>query len=318
MNLILKLILGLSMTLIYNIEMQKPYPRNQPVVAYHTKLQSVFLFGGFDSNIKMRSNDLWSFNGKKWSEWNSDEIPEPRNGHAMIYDEHTNRLVLFGGKTDNGNLLNDTWIWTQSGWQELSITGPEARQSHRILPTKDGIILFGGSDSNGNSLNDTWILQDSSWRKVETKVKPPSRRQHTLAYNSAQNSAILFGGFDRLAGEKIIYGDTWMFEHMTWKKVNESPELGRDHHAMAYDKNNKAIILFGGYNKGYLGDTRLWNGYEWVELTSDGPSPRAGKPGLFYDSKNEAVVLFGGWDATNKPLIDFWKFDLKSKSWTQL
>lgn len=317
MKFILTLALGLSMALV-NDSYQQPFARNQPVVAYHSKLQSVFLFGGFNSNTKMRSNDLWSFDGKNWKEWNAEEAPNPRSGHSMVYDEYTNRLVLFGGKSNHNTLLSDTWIWTKSGWEELSVNGPKARQSHRIVSTKDGVLLFGGSDSNGNSLNDTWILRKNGWQKVESSSNPPSRRQHTLVYDYVQNRTILFGGFDRKNEEKVIYGDTWVFSNMTWKKLHESAELARDHHAMAFDKKNKAIILFGGYNNGYLGDTRMWNGEEWVEITPEGPSPRAGKPGLYYDSENESVALFGGWDATNKPLMDFWMLDKKSNSWSKL
>ena len=297
---------------------QIPYPRNQPVVTYHSDHKSYFLFGGYNNKLKKRTNDLWRFNQGKWKEESGDLQPQARSGHAMIYDKPNNRLVLFGGKSDSGELLSDTWIWNDAGWTQLPIVGPDARQSHRIVSTKMGVVLFGGSDQSGNSLSDTWLLNKDSWKKIDVSKPPPARRQHTLVYDENNNKTVLFGGFDRIDGEKMVLGDTWEFDGVSWEKMGEHPEIARDHHAMGYDIKTNSIIMFGGYNKGYLGDTRVWNGKDWIIFTLDGPTPRAGKPGFTYNNETESLILFGGWDATNQPLMDFWEFNFQSKSWTEL
>jgi len=99
---------------------------------------------------------------------------------------------------------------------------------------------------------------------------------------------------------------------------NNNEQLARDHHGMAYDWISKSTILFGGYNQGYLGGTWYWRGEGWIKHTSHGPSERAGKPSLFYNNTAQVVILFGGWDQGNRPLMDFWKFDGKTTSWSPL
>ena len=274
-----------------------PCPRNQPVAAYHAKEGKIFLFGGYCSAEKRRLNDFWEFDGQGWKAIRTDIVPEPRSGHSMIYDSFQNRLLVFGGKNESGEILNDLWSWNGSIWKKLNESGPMARQSHRMaLNTNNGdIFLFGGSNAQSESLNDTWIFSNNKWVEVKSKNTPPPRLQHTMTYDQERKKMVLFGGFSRNGNDKIVYGDTWEWEKSKgWEKINTNDELARDHHAMAYDAKSKRVILFGGYNQHYLGDTRTWNGQEWILLTNEGPSKRAGKPALMYNAKEQSLVLFGG------------------------
>ena len=235
----------------------------------------------------------------------------------MIYDKAGNRLVLFSGKNDEGSFLSDTWSWDGEEWELISKTGPEARQSHRLVYTRQGILLFGGSNKDGQSLNDTWLLKNNRWEEIGVTKAPPARRQHTLAHDPDRERTILFGGFDRKEGEKIVYGDTWEFNGIRWVQTGDNTELARDHHAMVYNPESSATLLFGGYNQGYLGDTWAWDGKEWKEINKNGPA-RAGKPGMMYDTSSNRLVLFGGGSSESMQLMDFWVFDQESGSWKQL
>lgn len=294
---------------------QTPCPRNQPVIAYHSELESIFLFGGFCSETKTRLDDLWRFSEVGWDQIENNEGPSARSGHAMVFDRANSTLILFGGKSNDGILLNDVWAWDDS-WKLITEDGPSARQSHRLVDTDQGILLFGGSNSEG-SLNDTWIFNGNSWAEIKTNNLPSARRQHTLAFDSDRKVTILFGGFDRSDNDKIIFGDTWEFDGKEWIQTANNPELARDHHAMAYSQTSKVTILFGGYNDGYLGDTRFWNGQEWEQIDAQGPSARAGKPGLIEDASSGMLLLFGGGDASNSYLMDFWNFNTESFLWSQ-
>lgn len=308
--------MSIAFTLLFCVSTvgQNPCPRNQPVIAYHSELESIFLFGGYCSESNTRLNDLWKFADGQWENVENENRPSARSGHAMVYDKANKRLVLFGGKDNNRTLLNDTWIW-DGNWKLLTNEGPPARQSHRLVETDLGILLFGGSNNEG-SLDDTWFFSDGNWKEMNTTNVPPARRQHTLAFDNDRNVTILFGGFDRSDDSKTILGDTWEFDGNDWTKKAANPELARDHHAMAYSKASKSAILFGGYRDGYLGDTHLWNGQDWRKISSQGPSDRAGKPGLVAISP-QMLVLFGGGDASNLYLMDFWKFNTNSLEWSQ-
>ncbi|MBX2870635.1 MAG: hypothetical protein KTR30_00995 [Saprospiraceae bacterium] len=298
-----------------------PCPRNQPVIAYDAKDDAIFLFGGYCSTAKKRLNDLWVFRNNQWKKINQKEAPEARSGHAMVYDAFNDRLLVFGGKNETGQLLNDLWSWNRSAWSQLKATGPVQRQSHALVFNSNtgGVFLFGGSNAEKQSLNDTWIYKDENWKRISSSSIPPARLQHTLTYDSERKKMILFGGFDRTEKGKIVYGDTWEWdEALGWKLIDNNESLARDHHGMAYDFISKSAILFGGYNQGYLGGTWHWRGERWVKHkhTSYGPSARAGKPSLFYNDTAQGVVLFGGWDKGNRPLMDFWKFDGRTSAWS--
>ncbi|MEM9548040.1 MAG: kelch repeat-containing protein [Bacteroidota bacterium] len=299
----------------------QPCSRSQPVIAYRTGDNSIMMFGGYCNLEKRRMNDLWKFDGQDWTLIAVEKAPQARSGHSMVFDSFKNRLVLFGGKNEDGILLNDVWVWNGIHWKQLEggEPSPKPRQSHRMVfdsNTRD-VFLFGGSDSSGQSLNDTWILRDNKWIKMNSTDIPPPRLQHTMAYDAQRKKVVLFGGFTRTEEGKIIFGDTWEWqESKGWQLKNENALLARDHHAIAYDNNLNRTIIFGGYNQGYLGDTWSWNGEEWSLLSEEGPSARAGKPGMVYSSSNKRLILFGGWDKSNAPLMDFWNFNGADKEWS--
>lgn len=296
-----------------------PCPRNQPVVAYHSKAQRIFLFGGFCSATKKRLNDLWKFDGEKWESVSSKNAPAPRSGHTMIYDSLRDRLIVFGGKNQQRELLNDLWAWDGTNWTLLSNEGPTPRQSHRMVFNNENgdFFLFGGSNSAKQSLNDTWVFRKGAWKKLTSPQAPPPRLQHTLAYDDKRKKVILFGGFDRTEKGKIVYGDIWEWSVLDgWVFKDKNEKMARDHHAMVYDPVLKGTILFGGYYQGYLGDTWIWNGEKWLLKTDNGPA-RAGKPGLLYDTNKKRAVLFGGGNNENMYLMDFWEFNSPKKTWNK-
>ena len=305
-------------SLIYAQVETIPCPRNQPVTAYHIKENNIFLFGGFCSTENKRFNDLWKFDGMRWEHIKAESAPEPRSGHSMIYDSYREQLVVFGGKNEEGELLNDLWSWNGANWELLSNDGPAPRQSHRMIFNNGNgdIFLFGGSDATRQSLNDTWVFNHGRWTKLNVQEAPPPRLQHTLAYDEHRKMVVLFGGFDRIEGGKIIYGDTWEWSSTQgWILKDQNEQMARDHHAMVYDLESKTTILFGGYKQGYLGDTWSWNGEKWIQRSAHGPS-RAGKPGLMYNYLEQCVVLFGGGNDNDMYLMDFWQFSGVTNLWS--
>jgi len=83
------------------------------------------LFGGrcFDSTrCAGKMNDTWIFDPQSntWTEVNPATSPPGRDQAQMYYDSLNNVVVLFGGVSNNGTILNDIWVfsvanqlWTQ-------------------------------------------------------------------------------------------------------------------------------------------------------------------------------------------------------------
>lgn len=73
---------------------------------------------------------------------------------------------------------------------------------------------------------------------------------------------------------------------------------------------NDQVVLFGGGNGADLGDTWVWDGSTWTELTIAGPAARGGTAATAW---NGNIVLFGG-EAGGVYQSDTWTFD--GSAWT--
>lgn len=72
--------------------------------------EAVILFGGgaaHDPNFAALQ-DTWEWDGKRWRQ-RQDMGPQPRWSHSMAWDAARNRVVLFGGMSQDLAVLADTW-----------------------------------------------------------------------------------------------------------------------------------------------------------------------------------------------------------------
>ena len=91
---------------------------------------------------------------------------------------------------------------------------------------------------------------------------------------------------------------------------------GRFFPMMAYDPVSQKIVLFGGEDTGYFGDTWTFDGTTWTQLhPALSPSARSNTQ-MAYDKVTHQLVLFGGWSGANY-LGDTWLWDGATSNWTQ-
>jgi hypothetical protein len=152
----------------------------------------------------------------------------------------------------------------------------------------------------------------SGWTQQAPATSPSARDNFSLAYDSAQNNVVLFGGFN---GSYL--SDTWLWNGTSWTQaVPASSPLARDGYAMAYDAAHGQVVLFGGASSASqrLGDTWVWNGTTWTQAApATSPSARNGA-GMVYDAALGEVVLFGG-DTGSAFLNDTWVWN--GTNWIQ-
>jgi hypothetical protein len=85
---------------------------------------------------------------------------------------------------------------------------------------------------------------------------------------------------------------------------------------MAYDAARQRVVLFGGLNiQGSLGDTWVWDGDYWTQVSDTGPSARHAHA-MAYDALRQQVVLFGGSIGGATRLEDTWVWE--GVNWTQV
>eukprot|EP00347_Sterkiella_histriomuscorum_P002778 403366836 len=234
----------------------------------------------------------------------------------------------------------------QKGWYEVKMTGklPE-RRSYQISDVyNDHLYIFGGQDLKEGAYNSLWRLPlqhimdggTTSWELVTncTGKKPKPISHHSGFVH--QDTLYIYGGLIESDSNKDLYALN--LNTMNWTIVDQSScekvPAARDDHSACLDDKEGLMIIFGGYVMGGKAND-LWcynfEQNEWTELekgdymitdhkyhlkhANERPTPRIGA-GMIYH--NKAVYLFGGHDEANEKLDDFWKFDLSTKSWSQI
>ncbi len=106
---------------------------------------------------------------------------------------------------------------------------------------------------------------------------------------------------------------------------NPDPDVSpppRRSQAMVYDRENKVVVLFGGFGNGtHLNDTWVYDPKtnSWTKMEPpESPSPRAAVT-LVYDQKHENIVLFGGFGHEHVLVFnDTWIYNYKTNIWKEL
>jgi hypothetical protein len=144
-------------------------------------------------------------------------------------------------------------------------------------------------------------------------VGPSARGEHAIAYDTARQRVLLFGG--RATGA-TPQGDTWEWDGENWTQVADTGPEARAGHALAFDTNRQRVVLFGGVagESALRGDTWEWDGEDWTQLADTGPDARLGHA-LGFDSNRQRTLLFGG-DAADGLRGDTWEWD--GEDWTQV
>jgi len=196
-------------------------------MAYDSRENAVILFGGFGEDGHER-DDTWKFNceTREWSELLPAELPLARYGHVMVYDEAINQVVMTSGNTEFQGHQDDTWTFDTStnNWTELSPSGhpdPLKWPSMTYDSVDRKCVLFGGQIGD-NAVDHTWIYdgQSNTWQQRFPTIAPGDRINTGLAFDSANNITILFGG---IVIDGAQFDDTWVYsyEDNTWTEMED-------------------------------------------------------------------------------------------------
>lgn len=298
-----------------------PIQRMFHIMVYIPNAHTHLVHGGLSGpNALLGDTNFW--NGQAWTPLTSGTFSggpsNGRYGHAATCDtkHHSgsssqNPVIVFGGSNGDG-LKNDTWWYDSAGWGPFSpSTNPTARvHAAMAFHEVSGLtILFGGYTGSNVVNGDTWKFDISTfgspaWTKLTPANSPSARMGHCMCYDPIRERIVLFGGTDGYDGYNTL-NDTWEWNGTTWTPVQfptNSIPPSRMHASMAYDKVNKVIVLFGGYQDPAFNQTDRFNiysdvwyydGSSWTQQLFFGPSARLGA-GMTFDASGNYIMLFGG------------------------
>jgi hypothetical protein len=204
---------------------------------------------------------------------------------------------------------------------------PEARGAHSMAfdPHNGVAVIFGGFAMAGgwHSLGDTWVYSyiENSWTELILTPSPSARSNHAMVYCNETNEIILYGGQGSAGG----LTETWSFDcaTKTWSQVVTATNPGVHHSlALAYDAQENAVVLFGGFGEDGLETDDTWKfdcvTREWNELFPvTTPLARYGLV-MVYDEAINKIVMTAGNTASQGHQDDTWTFDAATSNWTEL
>jgi hypothetical protein len=112
-------------------------------------------------------------------------------------------------------------------------------------------------------------------------------------------------------------------QQMIWSQLQtDAAPQARRSHAMAYDADSKAIILFGGFGNGtHLGDTWAFDTATktWKNMQpANSPSPRAATS-MVYDEVDRQTILFGGFGLGHSIVSnETWSYSYAENEWIKI
>ncbi|MCI4345072.1 MAG: hypothetical protein L3J87_05560, partial [Thermoplasmata archaeon] len=188
------------------------------------------------------------------------------------------------------------------------------------------VLMFGGRGVSGAMDSSTWVFLRGNWSElpVGSGVAPPARYEASMAYDSEDHEVVLFGGCADSPCDRVL-NDTWSFAGDRWTNLTSLERhapIPRARAMLVDDTGVGSLLLLGGISANtaqYLGDFWSFQGGQWTQLPSPGPSgsmpsARAGSAMVFDTAQNETVV-FGGGSAAGV-LGDTWTY--KGGNWTDV
>ena len=227
-----------------------------------------------------------------WIERCPADHPSRRAGQGSDFDSARGVTVLFGGSTGGfipGN-LNDTWEWDGTNWtQRTPAVSPSPRANFGMAydEVRHASVLVAGAglgDGNGVPQNDTWEWDGTNWTQKFPDISPPVRSGPFVAYDSARQVVVLFGGWS--ANDKYL-NDTWEWNGTTWTQrlPATSPPANGFGQYMVYDVKRAVTLLMR-----YPNELWEWDGTSWATAAFAAPD-NMGPMGLAYDTRRNVTVL---------------------------
>jgi hypothetical protein len=235
---------------------------------------------------------------------------------TLIYHETLQKVILINGGPERGKPKDDPlelWTWDGSNWSLLSADedGPTWRNWPGVayVTTRDVLVIHGGIQSAGTTFDETWEWDGQMWTKF-TGTSPGGREGALMAYDSAREKTILFGG----AMDMQVLGDTWLWDGAQWTKVSTQGPPPRFPGGLVYDAARHEVLMYSGHFAEATGaftdydDLWAWDGISWREIIQNEPTPgHRTHQAMAFDPDTESVLLFGSGSETF--LGDVWAWD---------
>ena len=228
-----------------------PEARSYGSVARDPERGVVIVHGGMSSS-GVRFDETLEWDGETWTTAAAgDEGPGDREGAGLAWDPATNRMLLFGGAS-NEELPPETWSWSGTDWTQVADSGPRSRFVNLMADDHSGdggVLLQGGhwvEGDGGGNLDDTWHWDGEAWTEVTqgAGTGPGQRVNSQGAWDERLVGIVMFGGGQGPTPDTGT-NDTWLWttdDGWTQLDTPTAPSQ-RNAHGLAFDSKRQVLVL---------------------------------------------------------------------------
>lgn len=145
----------------------------------------------------------------QWGPVTTAAAPTPRADALLAFDLIGQRTLLFGG-----NGTNELWSLANGTWTQGTppvLPGARMRAQMTASPFTGEILLYGGIGNGQFALDETWQWNGTTWQQLAPLVTPGGFARHGLAFDTARQVFVLFGGRNNLWIPNQCSSQTWEF-----------------------------------------------------------------------------------------------------------
>ncbi|OMJ92453.1 hypothetical protein SteCoe_4792 [Stentor coeruleus] len=198
---------------------------NYASVQIGTKIYIAFGYNNYKGQNSVSFYDLYQ-NKLEKNEVSVHRISPPKRKYHCIY-KYNDDIYIFGGISENGEYLNDMWIFHNStyNWESVTISeiGPKGRYSFGCGGgIETGFMIYGGESSIG-ILSDFYYydMVSSMWIDINITIdlNPGNRAGHCICVY--EYYTFIIGGYRDTEALK----DIWLYNYVTnmFTKIIELP-----------------------------------------------------------------------------------------------
>ncbi|KAF9335064.1 hypothetical protein BG006_000929 [Podila minutissima] len=153
-------------------------------VAWSNQANQMLVFGGAVSGTNNVQGRLfsWSPTGSGWSiPPTKGDVPTPRRSHCMVSADNGNKMILFGGLTEQSNsVLSDVYVYDVASytWTKGTDAGPSsARAEMACAVNKDLLVVWGGGGVNTvltSAVTVVYNWKQDEWQTSYSPIESPS------------------------------------------------------------------------------------------------------------------------------------------------
>lgn len=292
-------------------------------------------------------------------------LPCDRSAHNMAALKDGS-VIIFAGEDDDGKRLSDTWKLSapQVGWNEsldpYDTSAPPQRGRSPVwelllcgkvadenVPTKrsnsgsvvcgDYFLVFGGWGVDSQCLGSCELLHLDTLCWTHCSVRgtnlPSPRGNPTLVYSEKTNSAIMFGGWnkvERLSELWVLDMTVWDWELQVQHQELPWPKGRTDHSSVLWtnDSGQETMLIFGGSldTEGCCNELWILDIYSWrwqaVKTHGPSPEPRSSHTAAIAGQGSSATMILVGGSGNGSGrsvlLEDAWLLRLETMTWTRV